>query len=507
MSFNKSLRAEKIRKLQELRAEGTQAYGYKFCRTHTAYALISRYDHLDPGQVGDEEIRVCGRIMHQRYSWTFIDLADESGSVQLYCNKSLLREQLVRQLRLLDRGDIIGVSGRAIRTKQGPPSVLVENLEILAKSLEPLPDDPAALNDTELRYRNRHLDLLLRDGARSLLHKRSLTIRSIRRFLDDKGFVEVETPVLHVQAGGAEAKPFVTHHNALDIDMHLRIAPEFYLRRLLVGGMEKVYEIGKNFRNESITSRHNPEFTSIELFQAYCDYNELMDLTEHMIREVAERVCGNPKVDYQGCELDFGAPFRRIAMTDVIEEKCGVNVDAITDIDQMRAIASELRVDLSVEDSCGEIINAIFEQKIQATLIQPTFVTDYPVEVSVCQQLHRTRPGYVERFELFVFGRELANGCSELNDPHEQKRRFEAQARKKANGQDELPAPDLDFLVAMEFGMPPMMGLGVGIDRLVMLLVNARSIRDVLAFPTMKPLPRVARLTEHYSETGIKEVG
>lgn len=507
MAPNNSLRAQRMRKLQQLKDEGVQTYGRKFKRTHTAAQVVSQYEFLETDQSADEEIQVCGRIMRQRFSWTFIDLTDESGTIQLFCEKSILNKDAVRQLKLLDRGDIIGVKGKAIRTKHGPPSIRIESWELLAKSLQPLPEDPAILNDVEVRYRNRHIDLLLREEAREILRKRSLTIRTMRRFLDDRDFLEMETPVLHVQAGGAEAKPFVTHHNSLDIDMHLRIAPELYLRRLLVGGMERVYEIGKNFRNEGITARHNPEFTSIELFQAYGDYHQLMDLTEELLRHIATTVCGSTTISYLETELDFSAPFKRISMTAAIQEVCGVDVESFTTVSAMVALASALGVTLSDEDTRGEIINAIFEQKVEATLIQPTFLMDHPVEVSICQQLHRTRPGYVERFELYVFGRELANGCSELNDPREQRRRYEAQSHKRANGHDELPAPDLEFISAMEYGMPPMMGLGIGIDRLVMFLVNAASIRDVIAFPTMKPLPRVAEMSNQIVDADIREVG
>ncbi len=507
MTANNSLRAQKMRKLQQLKAEGVPAYGYKFERTHTAAQAVSQYSYLNTDQVADDEIRVCGRIMHQRFTWTFIDLADESGTVQIFCDKSMLSKDALRQLRLLDRGDIIGVTGKAIRTKHGPPSIRLEGWELLAKSLQPLPEDPAVLNDVEVRYRNRHLDLILREEPREILRKRSLTIRTMRRFLDDRDFLEIDTPVLQVQAGGAEAKPFVTHHNSLDIDMHLRISPEFFLKRLLVGGMERVYEIGKSFRNEGITARHNPEFTSMELFQAYSDYHELMDLTEDMLRHIATTVCGSAKIKYQGTELDFSAPFQRVTMTDAIANVCGIDVDTFTTYDQLKAVAVSLGVRLTDEDTRGEIVNAIFEQKVEATLIQPTFLMDHPVEVSTLMQEHRHRPGYVERFELFVFGRELANGCSELNDPMEQKRRFEAQGRKRTNGHEELPALDVEFIVAMEYGMPPMMGLGIGIDRLIMFLVDAPSIRDVIAFPTMKPLPRVVELGNHPIEPEIREVG
>ncbi|MBX9690088.1 MAG: lysine--tRNA ligase [Candidatus Obscuribacterales bacterium] len=504
---NNSIRAQKLRKLQELKAEGVPAYGYKFERTHKAAQVISEFDYLKTDEFADEEIRLCGRIMNQRFTWTFIDIADDSGTVQLVCDKSKLSKDTLRQLRLLDRGDIIGVKGRAMRTKNGPPSVCVESWELLAKSLQALPESAAALSDVEQRYRNRHLDLLFNEEARAMLLKRSKAITTLRGFLDGRGFLEVETPILQVQAGGAEAKPFITHHNSLDIEMQMRISPEFYLKRLLIGGIERVYEIGKNFRNEGISARHNPEFTSIELFQAYSDYYELMDLTESMLRHIAVSVCGGGKINYQGVELDFEQPFKRITMTDAIENVLGIDVDSVESFEELKDIANALGVRLSDEDLRGEIVNAIFEQKVEQTLIQPTFLMEQPEEVSTLQAPHRSRTGYAERFELYIFGREVAHGCSELIDPRLQRSRFEAQTRKRANGHEEMPALDAEFVMAMEYGMPPMMGLGIGIDRFVMFLCNAPSIRDVIAFPTMKPLPRVAEMGSHLADTDIREVG
>lgn len=452
-------------------------------QTHSAAMVLTDYAHLEAGQSADDTVRVCGRIMRERFSWRFIDLQDESGTIQLVC-------QQPEMIRFLNRGDIIAVVGKPMRTKSGPPSIKIESWKLLAKCTRELPDDPAFLADPEVRYRQRDVDLILNDRSREILRKRSLATRAMRSFLDEQGFLEFETPILQVQAGGAEAKPFATHHNALNLDMHLRIAPEFYLRRLIVGGFEKVYEIGKNFRNEGISTRHSPEFTSIELFQAYGDYVQLMGLTENLLRHVADTVCGDSRVHYQGLDLSFDRPVTRLCMTDAIKLTCGVDVDKIESCEAMRSAAMRLGVRLTHEQSRGEIINAIFEDKVQHTLLQPTFITDYPVEVSVCQQLHQTKPGFVERFELFVFGRELANGCSELNDPREQRRRFEMQASRKASGQQDLPDADLEFIAAMEYGMPPMMGLGIGIDRLIMLLVNASSIRDVISFPTVKPQKR-----------------
>lgn len=489
------LRAQKLKKLQQLKAESVQTYGYRFDRTHNAAEFASTFSHLAVNEISPQSVRVCGRIMKERNTWMFVDLEDYSGKLQLFCHKANMPQELHKRLRLLDRGDLIGVYGKPMRTQLGELSIMVEGWELLAKSLQPLPE-AEVLADAEVRYRHRYIDLILNKEARERLQKRAMTISSMRSFLDQRGFLEVETPVLNVQASGAEAKPFNTHHSALDIEMHLRIAPEMFLKRLLIGGIEKVYEIGKNFRNEGISSRHNPEFTAIELYQSYGDVHDILKLTEELMRHVVVSVCGRGRVEYQGLELDFESPFKVMTMTESIKGVCGVDVEHVTQVSEMRSVAASLGVRLSDQETCGEIINEIFEQKVEHTLIQPTFITEYPLEVSVVQQLHRSRPGYTERFELFIFGRELANACSELNDPQEQKRRFEAQQRKRDAGHEECPLPDLDFINAMEYGMPPMMGLGIGIDRLVMFLTDAPSIRDIIAFPTMKPLPRVAELND-----------
>jgi lysyl-tRNA synthetase class 2 len=489
------LRAQKLKKLQQLRAESVQAYGYRFDRTHNAEEFAAAFSQLAVNEQSGETVKICGRIMKERNTWMFVDLEDQTGKVQLFCHKSNMPQEMHKRLRLLDRGDLIGVYGKPIRTQYGELSIMVEGWELLAKSLQPLPE-AEVLADPELRYRHRYVDLILNKDSRQRLQKRAATISSMRSFLDQRGFLEVETPVLNVQASGAEAKPFSTHHSALDIEMHLRIAPEMYLKRLLIGGIEKVYEIGKNFRNEGISTRHNPEFTAIELYQSYGDVYDILKLTEELLRHVVLSVCGSARVQYQGVELDFESPLKVMTMTESIRVTCGVDVEDITEIADMRCVAAMLGVKLTDQETCGEIINEIFEQKVEHTLVQPTFITEYPLEVSVVQQHHRTRPGYTERFELFIFGRELANACSELNDPQEQKRRFELQQKKRNAGHEECPLPDLDFINAMEFGMPPMMGLGVGIDRLVMFLTDAASIRDIIAFPTMKPLPRVAELND-----------
>ena len=508
MSSMNLQRAQRMKKLKQLDAEGVQSYGRKFARTHKAAQVVADFASLEKDELSPEVVRVCGRVMRERNTWMFVDLQDDSGKVQLFCNKPHLSAEAHRQLRLLDRGDIIGIAGRPLRTKHGEISILVESWELLAKCLQVIPENAEVVQNAEFRYRHRHLDLILNEESRETLRRRALTIRSMRSFLDERDYLEMETPILQVQAGGAEARPFTTHHNTLDLDMHLRIAPEFYLRRLLVGGIERVYEIGKNFRNEGISTKHNPEFTSIELFAAYGDYKELMDLTEGLLRSVSSSVTGSGHVQYQGVILDFDRPFARMTMIESIEKYCGVDVTNAS-FEEIKIIALQLSVRLSDESSRGEVINAIFEQKVEANLIQPTFITHYPVEVSVCQHRHHENPEFVERFELFVYGRELANGCSELNDPREQKRRFEAQAHKRDAGHEEIPGPDLEFVLAMEYGMPPMMGLGIGIDRLVMFLTNSASIRDVIAFPTMKPLPQVMGMSEHQHglDAVIRDVG
>lgn len=484
------LRAERVRKLTQLRQEGINPYPYKFERTDTALDLHLKYKDLPAGLETDDVVRVCGRIMNERNTWMFVDLHDDSGKIQLFCHKESLAEEELKRLRLLDKGDFIGATGKIRRTKQGELSVRVTTYEVLCKSLQPLPDSWEGFKDVEARYRHRYVDMIMNPSVRETFRKRSLIVRTMREFLDSHGFLEIETPVLQVEAGGADARPFVTHHNALDIELYMRIATELHLKRLIIGGFEKVYEIGRIFRNEGISTRHNPEFTMMEMYQAYGDYHQLMDFTEQMILHVAEKVTGSSGLSYQGIEIDFQRPWRRISMAEAIKGVTNIDVNVIHDIDEARKVASQLGVKLTDEDSRGAIINTIFEEKVESSLIQPTFIIDYPVEISPLTKLHRQDSECVERFELFVYGRELANGYSELSDPEEQRRRLEEQARKKAQGDEEAMPLDLDFILAMEYGMPPTMGIGIGIDRLVMLLTDASSIRDVIAFPTMKPLAK-----------------
>lgn len=484
------LRGERLRKLTELREQGINPYPYQFQRTHLAQELHQKYKDLPAGTETEDVVSVCGRIMNERNTWMFIDLCDESGKIQLFCHKESLPEEGLKRLRLLDKGDFLGATGTVRRTKAGELSVRATSYAVLAKSLQPLPESWEGFTDVEARYRHRYVDMIMNPSVRETFRKRVLTIRHMREFLDARGFLEVETPILQVEAGGADARPFVTHHNALDIDLYMRIATELHLKRLIIGGFEKVYEIGRIFRNEGISTKHNPEFTMLELYQAYGDYFDLMDFAEEMLVDITERVVGSTRFSYQGQEIDLARPWRKIAMSDAIKAVTGVDVSEIADFQQAKAVASRLGVELTDEDSRGAVINAIFEEKVESTLMQPTFITEYPLEICPLTKAHRSKPGVVERFELFMYGRELANGYSELTDPLDQRARLEEQAAKKAAGNEEAMPLDLDFILAMEYGMPPTMGIGIGIDRLVMYLTDSPSIRDVIPFPTMKPLSK-----------------
>lgn len=481
------LRAERLRKLATLKEQGVNPYAYKFERTATAAELQQKYKDLPNDTETEDQYSVCGRVMNERNTWMFVDLYDESGKIQLFCHKQNLPEETLKQLRLLDKGDIIGAQGTIRRTKQGELSLKVTSWTLLTKTLQPLPDSWEGFKDVEARYRHRYVDMIMNPNVREAFRTRSRVVSFIRNFLDARGCLEIETPVLQVEAGGADARPFMTHHNALDLELSLRIATELHLKRLIVGGFERVYEIGRIFRNEGISTRHNPEFTTLELYWAYGDYNELMDLTEQMLGGLAEMLFGKKQLTYQGVELNFENIARR-RMADTIKEVTGLDVSTITTFEEMKAAAEKLGVPTKDMESRGALVNAIFEEKVEHTLMQPTFIIDYPIEVSPLTKVHRTNPLEVERFELYAYGRELANGYSELTDPLDQRARLEEQALKKAAGNLEAMPMDHDFILAMEYGMPPSMGIGIGIDRLVMLLTDAASIRDVIAFPTMKPI-------------------
>jgi len=420
---------------------------------------------------------------------SFAELMDMSGRMQIYFKYDVLGEEKYGQFRLLDIGDIIGIEGRVFKTQRGEITVIVLDFELLSKSLRPLPEKFHGLKDVEMRYRQRYLDLIVNPEVLDTFVKRTNIIRAIRRYLDERDFLEVETPVLSTIAGGAAARPFITHHNALDMDMYLRIATELSLKRLVVGGMERVYELGRVFRNEGIDVRHNPEFTSIEIYQAYADYRDLMDITEGIVREAAKTVLGTEKFTYQDVEIDL-ANIRRISMNDAVKETTGKDFLSAATVEEARAMADEIGVPYEARHGIGGILNAAFEEKVEASLMQPTFITGHPTEISPLAKRNPENPMITDRFEFFIYGRELANGFTELNDPIDQRERFVEQMKQREAGDDEAHMMDEDFVTALEYGLPPTGGLGIGVDRLVMLLTNSPSIRDVLLFPTMKVLPQ-----------------
>lgn len=542
-SSEEDIRKLRIQKAEELRTAGREPYAYTFDRTHSAQELQDLHKDLGNGeQLNDISVSVAGRIMARRVmgKLAFARLVDASGAIQLYVDKKTLDEQheggFAEFKNLIDTGDIVGVEGGLRRTDKGELSIVVRKLDVLTKSLLPLPDKWHGLADVEARYRKRYLDMIVTPGVIDTFKARSKVVSTIRRYLEDTDFLEVETPVLENAAGGADARPFMTYHNTLRRDFTLRIATELHLKRLVVGGLEKVFEIGRIFRNEGMSTRHNPEFTSIELYQAYADYNDMMALTETLMREASQAVLGTTKVQYQEQELDFGQPFRRATMHALVFEATGVNFEAFSSsnegegnglgaakeaaIKALQASPEDTRAEqdkIATAPSVGHVLNEVFEALVESTLQQPTFVLDHPVEISPLAKPHRARPNVVERFELFVAGRELANSFSELTDPVDQRNRLEAQvaahqraiaaaaaaaATNGSNGttsiigtesgtedDDETPYEvklDEDFLTAIEYGMPPTGGMGMGIDRLVMLLTDSASIRDVIAFPLMK---------------------
>jgi lysyl-tRNA synthetase class 2 len=417
---------------------------------------------------------------------SFANLQDLSGRIQIYVREDSVPSHKFQAFDLLDIGDMIGVKGVVFKTKTGETSVKVKDLEVLTKSLLPLPDKFHGLKDVETRYRQRYVDLIVNPDVQKTFISRSRIIQSMRRYLDDRGYLEVETPTLHSIAGGAAARPFITHHNALDMQLYMRIAIELHLKRLIVGGLEKVYEIGRVYRNEGISTRHNPEFTMIELYEAYADYEDIMRLTENLIAHIAQEVHGTTKITYQGQEVDLTPAWRRVSMTQLIKETVGVDFEVQMTDEEAHAIAKEHKVPVEKHMSFGHIVNAFFEQFCEHTLIQPTFVTGHPVAISPLAKKKESDPRFTDRFELFIVAREHANAFTELNDPIDQRERFEAQLTEKEAGNDEAHEMDDDFIRALEYGMPPTGGLGIGVDRLVMLLTDAPSIRDVLLFPHMR---------------------
>ena len=489
-------------KLSSLMQAGCNPYQItKFDQTHHAQQIKDTYTD------GEEmTVSVAGRIMSKRIMGKagFAHLQDGSGSIQLYVSRDSLGEENYAAFKSMDIGDIIGVKGYVFTTRTGEISVHAQSVTLLSKSLQVLPEKYHGLKDTDARYRQRYVDLIVNPEVRDVFVKRSRIISEIRRVLDDRGFLEVETPVLHTIAGGANARPFITHHNTLDIDMYLRIALELHLKRLIVGGFERVYEIGRVFRNEGMDTRHNPEFTLLELYQAYTDFNGMMDLTEELIRTVAKNVLGTAQITYGGVAIDLDKPFERLSMKDAVKKYSGVDFDTLADLEAARAAAKAHGIAYEERHEKGDILNLFFEEYCEEKLIQPTFITGHPVEISPLAKRIPGNEAYTERFELFIVGREHANAFSELNDPIDQRARFEAQAALKAAGDDEACDVDEDFLCALEYGMPPTGGLGIGVDRLVMLLTDTASIRDCLLFPTMKPLgaPKTEKKPEETAVIG-----
>lgn len=478
----------KIDKLEELKTSGKDPFQImKYDPSHHSLDVLNNYDELE-----GKEVNLAGRIMTKRLMGkaSFCNIQDLKGNIQSYVRKDAIGEEAYAEFKKYDIGDIIGIRGTVFKTRTEEISIKAEEVTLLTKSLQVLPEKFHGLKDTDIRYRQRYVDLIMNPDVKETFIKRSQILREIRNYLDSLGFMEVETPVLVENAGGAAAKPFLTHHNALHQDLKLRISLELYLKRLIVGGLEKVYEIGRVFRNEGLSTRHNPEFTLLELYQAYTDYNGMMDLVENLIRTVAKKVLGSDVITYDGVEIDLSKPFRRITMVDAVKEYSGVEfTDEMTD-DQAKAIADEHHIEYEKIHKKGDILNLFFDEYVEEKLEQPTFVTDYPIEISPLASKKPSDPNYTERFELFITKREMANAFSELNDPIDQRERFKHQEELIAAGDEEANATDDDFLNALDYGMPPTGGIGIGIDRLVMLLTGAASIRDVLLFPTMKTLEK-----------------
>ncbi len=479
------LKKVRLDKLSELYDMGIDPFGHRFERDSMTQTVKDRFDELE-----GQSVTLAGRIMSKRRHGKagFANLQDLSGNIQLYFRRDDVGEEKYEIFKKLDIGDILGIKGFVFRTERGEMSIHVQDFEFLSKSLNPLPEKWHGLKDVELRYRQRYVDLIVNPEVREVFIKRSRIINAIRSYMDAKGFLEVETPMMHPIPGGATARPFITHHNALDTDLYLRIAPELYLKRLLVGGLEKVYEINRSFRNEGIDTRHNPEFTMLELYEAYSDMQGMMDLCEDLISTVMLKVNGSLTGEYDGEEISFERPWRRVAMLDAIKEHTGLDFTQILTDEEAQAAAKGLHLEVDKTSSRGEILNQVFEEFVEDKLVQPTFIYGHPVEISPLAKKNAEHPEYTDRFELFITRRELANAFSELNDPIDQKERFKKQDAKRASGDEEAHYMDDDYVNALEYGMPPAGGMGIGIDRLVMLLTNSTSIRDVMLFPTLRKL-------------------
>ncbi|MCR4399096.1 MAG: lysine--tRNA ligase [Firmicutes bacterium] len=478
------LEPARLQKVDNLRRMGVDPYGSRFDVTHHASEIREGFEKLE-----GRAVSVAGRLLAIRHHGRacFADLSDRTGRIQVYARADDVGEQRYDEFSTLDVGDIIGVSGVVFKTRKGEVTVSVRSFQLLAKCLRPLPEKWHGLKDIEVRYRRRYLDLIVNPEVRDTFIARSKIIRSIRNYLDSRGFIEVETPAMHVVAGGATARPFITHHNALDMALYLRIALELHLKRLIVGGLERVYEIGRNFRNEGISTKHNPEFTMLELYQAYTDYHGMMELCEDMIPTVAREVFGTTKIPHGDGTVDLAPPWPRVSLIEAIRRETGVDVEQIRSDGDARRIAEQLGLRMEKAISKATVVDKILETFVEPKLIQPTFLVDYPVEISPLAKRIPDNPSLTYRFEAFAGGREIANAFSELNDPMDQRQRFLQQVGEKAKGDEEAHPMDEDFLMALEYGMPPTGGMGIGIDRLVMLLTNSPSIRDVILFPLLKP--------------------
>lgn len=476
------VRLDKMHKIEE---HGWLPFGHKFEWSHHAADIAEQFEELSANET---IVRLAGRVMAIRGhgKTCFMDLMDKSGRIQLYVRKDAIGEENYALIKMMDIGDIVGVCGTVFRTHMGELSIKAVSLEMLSKSLRPLPEKWHGLKDIEMRYRQRYVDLIVNPEVRDTFVKRSQIIKSVREILDNRDFLEVETPIMHSIAGGAAARPFITYHNALDMQLYMRIAPELYLKRLIVGGMERVYELGRVFRNEGIDIKHNPEFTIVEIYQAFADYKDMMELTETIVSQTAQKVLGTMKITYEGQEIDLTPPWNRMTMIEAVAKYTGQDFTGVTDIEEARKMAAAINVPIEKTYGIGKIINACFEEHVEDKLIQPTFITGHPKEISPLAKSSVENPEITDRFEGFIYAREICNGFTELNDPIDQRERFVKQVEERKAGDDEAHMMDEDFVNALEYGLPPTGGLGIGIDRLVMFLTDSASIRDVLFFPHMR---------------------
>ena len=493
------IREARLSKAKSLVEKGFEPYAEKFIISHSTKFLNDKFSYLENGNEYDLNVSIAGRVIAKRVMGkiAFFTINDQEGQIQLYLDKKIINNNNANQKilsfedlkEIIDIGDWIGVYGTIKKTNRGELSIKVEKWEMLSKSLQPLPDKWHGLTDIEKRYRQRYLDLIVNPHSKNVFKTRAKCISFIRRWLDERNFLEIETPILQSEAGGAEARPFITHHNTLDISLYLRIASELHLKRMVVGGFEKVYELGRIFRNEGISTKHNPEFTSVEIYQAFSNYINMMDLTEELIKDIVSDTCGSLVINYQNNKIDFAKPWRRISMKNIVKEYTGIDFDSFNgDFQIAKQAVKKINLEISTKiNTLGRLLNEVFEQKVESKLIEPTFIIDYPVEISPLARPHDENKEMVQRFELFIVGRELANAFSELIDPVDQRQRMELQQFLRDEGDLEAHCIDEDFLNALEIGMPPTGGLGIGIDRLIMLITNSPSIRDVIPFPLLKP--------------------